>query len=114
MQRTALTGDDAGKWFNRKVAIKFQEQTRWNGNNHISRATGSQWEHEALYYTKSGRWVLNHWSQWQGSLESYTEIGLTEAVSWLVNNECLDDEGYVQLPDDVRAACDAEVARSEV
>ncbi|MBI3204511.1 MAG: hypothetical protein HYZ29_23450 [Myxococcales bacterium] len=27
----------------------WEEETRWNGNNHISMATGTQWDHQALY-----------------------------------------------------------------
>jgi len=37
-----------------------------------------------------GRWfeILNHWSQYQGSSESWEEISDVEAAKWLViNNE---------------------------
>jgi hypothetical protein len=114
MKRVAMTGDDSGKWFDRDAAVEFKEQTQWNGNNHISRATGSQWDHESLYYTRSGRWVLCHWSQWQGSLESYVEVSLADAVAWLIENECLRDDGYDALPTAVRAAVDAGVEAVEV
>jgi len=75
-------------WFDLESATMYKEDTWWNGNNHISCATGSQWEHEALWRTKSGRWILNHWSQYQGSSESWEEISDVEAAKWLViNNE---------------------------
>jgi len=73
-----------GQWFSTKTAVKFDEDTRWDGNNHISRATGSQWEHECLYRTSKGRWVLHTWSQWQGSSESYDLIDEAAAHAWLI------------------------------
>ena len=77
---------DGGGWFDIESATKYTEDTHWDGNNHISNATGSQWEHEALYCTRKGVYVLNHWSQWQGSSESWTRIDATEAATWLVQN----------------------------
>ena len=85
MERQALT-DNTGKWFDIKTAEVWEESMEWNGNNNISCATGSQWEHEKLYRTKSGIWVINHWSQHQGSLESWTELSDEEAAIWLVKN----------------------------
>lgn len=85
MHRIALT-DGSGAWFDSEAAEQFKETTHWNGNNHISNATGSQWEHECLYRTAGGRWVLNHWSQYQGSAETYEEITNADAASWLSRN----------------------------
>jgi hypothetical protein len=73
-----------GKWFNDSTATRYEENTRWNGNNHISCATGSQWDHEALYRTKSGTWVIHSWSQWQGSTPSYEVISDEDAYNWLI------------------------------
>jgi hypothetical protein len=83
MTRQAIYG---GGWFDIDKARKFDEDTRWNGNNHISKATGSQWNHEALYVTKRGIYILNHWSQWQGSGESWTRIDAADAADWLTAN----------------------------
>lgn len=85
MERIALT-DGTGRWFDKDKAKAYEEDTRWNGNNHISRATGSQWEHEILYRTASGIWILHSWSQWQGSSETYAEISDSEAASWFSRN----------------------------
>ena len=85
MKRVPLT-DGSGRWFDRDKAECVSEGTRWNGNNHISMATGSQWEHEYLYYTASGQWVKYSWSQWQGSGESYDLIDADEAAAWLTTN----------------------------
>jgi len=85
--RIHLTDDDGqptGRWFNPDAAQKWEEATRWDGSNHISLATGSQWNHEILYRTASGAWVLHWWSQWQGSAPSYRDISAKEAAAWLV------------------------------
>lgn len=84
--RRVLT-DGSGRWFYSNKAKKWDEDTYWNGNNHISRATGSQWDHEILYRTKGGIYVLHRWSQWQGSGESYEEISRADAATWLSQND---------------------------
>lgn len=77
---------DNGTWFDLDTAKEFAEDTWWNGSNHISCATNCQWEHERLYRTRNKRWVLNHWSQMQGSAETWVEINDKEAAEWLVKN----------------------------
>lgn len=79
MKRVALS-DGNGLWFDADKAEFFKEETYFNGSNHISKATGDQFEHEAIYITKSGKFILNHWSNWQGKGESYTEISKEEAA----------------------------------
>lgn len=86
MARIALT-DDSGKWFSTETAELWKEDTYHNGQNRISKATGSQWEHEGLYRSKGGRFILNKWSDYQGSVETYTEIDKEDAAIWFsVNN----------------------------
>lgn len=75
-----------GKWFSTRAATTWEEDTRWDGRNHISLATGSQWDHEQLYRTPKGTWVLHCWSQWQGSRPSYEVISEAEAHAWLIAN----------------------------
>ena len=89
MKRQALVD---GGWFDADASVEIKEGTRWDGNNHVSLATGSQWDHEVLHVTKKGRFVVNHWSQWQGSGETYVEITPAEAAQWLVANERDEDE----------------------
>lgn len=91
MSRIVLT-DGSGRWFDSKKAKFWKEGTRWNGNNRVSLTTGSQWDHEALYRTAGGVYVLNHWSQYQGSRETYEEISAEEAACWLSRNEYLDGD----------------------
>ena len=81
MRRQILT-DGSGRWFDLDTAERFDEATVWDGRNRISRATGSQWDHETLYHTKHGHW----WSQWQGTLDRLEEIDEAEAARWLIQN----------------------------
>lgn len=59
MNRIVLT-DGSGRWFDGEKAQQWEEETYWNGNNHISKTTGSQWEHETLYRTKGEIYILRH------------------------------------------------------
>jgi len=65
----------------------WPEATRWNGNNRISIATGSQWEHETLYRSAKGRYWIEHTSQWQGSTDYATLCPDREAALWLLAND---------------------------
>lgn len=79
-------GDPAG-WFDPGKAYTLEEHQWHDGNNFISEATGSQFEHEKLFLTASGQWILNQWSQWQGKPETFRLINQNEAVEWLVKNQ---------------------------
>lgn len=73
-----------GRWFETDSAKVFEEDRWFDGSNHISKATGSQWSHEELYRTRKGLWVLHSWSQWQGSQDSWEILEPTEAYRWLI------------------------------
>jgi hypothetical protein len=75
---------DNGGWFDPSKTRKWSEDDWWDGHNYISRATGTQWEHESLYRTRRGAWVLHSWCQWQGSGESYMRISEADAHAWLL------------------------------
>ena len=77
-----------------RATASWEEAKRFNGNNHISIATGSQWVHERLYRSRKGRYYIEHWSQWQGSLPSAEWVSKRQAASWLLAN------GH-ELPDDL-------------
>jgi hypothetical protein len=104
--------DGSGSWFESDSAILFKENTRWDGRNHISVPTGSQWEHEWLYFTKSGRWVLRRYSQWQGSSESYEFISQDNAAKWLLENDC--ENELHNLPEQVRLSVQEYISRIEI
>src|ERR1035437_4431725 len=78
-------------WFNPDTAERFDEGRDFDGSNMISVITKSQWEHEALYRTAGGRWVRNHYSQWEGSRETYVFVTDDAAKDWLIRSEVNDD-----------------------
>lgn len=75
---------DTGGVFCVRAAQTWAEKTYFDGQNHISLATRSQWEHERVYLTRKGAWVLCEWSDWQGTgPATYTEISRHTAKEWL-------------------------------
>jgi hypothetical protein len=100
MKRIALT-DGSGKWFDANKARKFEEETFWNGNNHISKATGSQTEHETMYVTASGLFVLNCWSQWQGSVDTFELVSKGTAANWFARQGFADEDMPEELVEQV-------------
>lgn len=90
-----------GKWFDRDKAVIIDEGTCWDGSNNISRATGSQWEHESLHYTRKGSWVLCWWSQWQGTKTTYSMLTDEQALAWIIDNQ-LSEDRLANLPEGVR------------
>lgn len=80
----------------------WDEGTYFDGKNHISKATGGQWNHQRLYRSRKGRYYVVHWSQWQGSRAGADWVDNLEAVRWLLTN------GH-SLPDEL-ASYEAEIA----
>ena len=78
---------DGGGWLNLATAKKFAENRNFDGHNMISVNTGSQWAHEVLYRSVGGVYVLQSWSQWQGSRDTWQRISVDEAVEWLLKND---------------------------
>jgi len=74
----------------------WDEAERFDGSNHISVATGSQWEHQRLHKSRKGRYYLERWSQWQGATASAEWISKRAAAAWLAANEHT-------IPDDLAA-----------
>lgn len=105
MTRAKITqnGEFTGNWFNPDAAILHKkEESDWNGRNWISRATSHQFYHEGLYYSKSKNFILNRWSDFQGSQDTYELITASEAAEWIIKNEFDDLEFLDQLPAKVK------------
>ena len=80
----------------------WEEATYHDGNNFISKATGTQWDHETLYCSRRGRYWVEHTSQWQGRMPRAEWISNHSAAQWLLAN------GH-ELPKDL-AALETEVS----
>ena len=102
MERIALT-NGTGNWFDADKAECYKEDSYHDGSNWISKATGSQWEHEAVYITKSGKFILHHWSNYQGVPDSYEIISKEDAAAWFAKQSFKDDEIPDVFKDEVSA-----------
>ncbi len=90
-------GDKTGILVDTAKALQtWEEATFWNGNNHISKATGDQFTHETLYKSAKGRYYIEHSSQWQGSSDYCTFCEPEAAAKWLLLNEH-------ELPEDLES-----------
>jgi hypothetical protein len=67
-----------------KATATYEEKTDWDGRNQISRATGSQFDHQTLYRSAKARYYVVHTSQWEGKLPSAEWISPEQAAAWLV------------------------------
>lgn len=65
----------------------WKEDHRWDGNNYVSLATGSQWDHETLYRSRRGRFYVESTSQWQGTSPRAEWVSPHDAAAWLTLNE---------------------------
>lgn len=84
-----------------KASSSWNEDTRWDGSNHISVATGGQWEHQRLYRSRKGRYYIEHWSDWQGSVGHCEWVSEHEAVRWLLANDEELPTDIAHLADDI-------------
>lgn len=123
-------------WFDPDRSERFDQDTRWDGNNHVGVITGSQFIDEYLYRTPGGRWVLNHDAhRYCNGPDTYRFLADTEARDWLLRSERNDEavEKYfgevaeesgpgrpeigkpinVRLGDELLARVDAEAARRD-
>jgi hypothetical protein len=77
--------------FDPLVGEYFAEGKYSDGANTVSTITRSQFEHEGIFRTPDGAWVLNCWSRLEGSRETFQFIGDDEAKDWLIRSEVNDD-----------------------
>ena len=82
----ALRKLDTGGIFEDSTTTDYDEATDFDGHNHISCATGTQWDHETLMVTQSGTPIIWRHSQRQGARCSFREIEPSEAAEWLAAN----------------------------
>ena len=88
--------DHSGRWFDLNKAEFYKEESYHNGSNLISKATGHQFIHEAIYLTAGGLFILNQWSDWQGSVETYEIISKEKAAEWF-GKQGFDDESIPEV-----------------
>lgn len=84
-----------------KAVASWKEATEFDGRNHISKATGSQWNHQTLYRSRKGRYYTLHSSQWQGSRDHVEWVSDEEAARWLLTNGHALPEDLAHLEDEI-------------
>jgi hypothetical protein len=84
MRRQELTGKNG--WIDLDTAQQFEELVWCDGRNCISTATGSPFDHESLWRSRAGNWILHAWSQFQEPADSWTKLAPSEAARWLIHN----------------------------
>jgi hypothetical protein len=100
VSRVAVTREDgtnAGRFDWAKAA-------RWSDLDVISNGgSGGAGAGEAVMLTAGGRWVMEHWTHWQGQSNRYEWITADEAHHWLLRNGANEAvvEYFSDLPDEV-------------
>ena len=73
---------------------QWDEDTRFDGINRVSAATGSKWSHEELFRSRRGRYYVCSSSDWQGSTDRAEWVSNEQAARWLLKNNH-------EIPDDL-------------
>jgi hypothetical protein len=63
----------------------WEESSYFDGNNHISNATGSQWEHQKLYESSKGNFYIV--SESYGAPSTAEFVDDKHAVEWMLQND---------------------------
>jgi hypothetical protein len=79
-------GPQLAGWFDANKARLFNEDKWWNGSNHVSVNTASEHDHQWLYRTAGGRWVLCQSSAWVDRQTICTFLDDRAALDWLLLN----------------------------
>ena len=75
-------------WFSADKATYFKEERHvFDGTNLAGVHLGDRNRGQGLYRTAQGRWVLEHWSDWQGETTRYEFVTDADAKDWLIVNE---------------------------
>jgi len=77
--------DDGSIIDTERASGNWCEDSFWNGSNHISRATGGQWDHQRLYRSRKGRYYIEHTNNWEGSRNHVEWASREEAARWLLS-----------------------------
>src|SRR5437016_2404935 len=86
MRKITLT-DNSGRWFDLEATRRFDESTAYAGDGvDVSRQTGNSWEHETLFLTTNGMFVLHCLNDRNPTLASFTEYPPDKAIPWLLAN----------------------------
>lgn len=83
---------NSGRWFDLDSAKRWDEARVYaDDGTPISLATQNSWEHETLFLTRAGRFIMHCLDEHNPSLASFVEYSLEKSVDWLLKNGYPDD-----------------------
>jgi hypothetical protein len=96
MQKISLS-DNSGRWFDAQHAKQWPEAiVLADDGTAISRATGKSWEHETLFLTQAGTFVMNLLDT-RTFHSQYVECSVELAAKWLIANGYTDELARLEL-----------------
>lgn len=102
MDKVSLT-DNSGRWFDKDSAKEWREAVILaDDGTPVSMATRNSWEHETLYLTKAGSFVMWFFNEHNHSLSQYVEWDEDKAAKWLLANGHNDDVVKLDLTNQER------------
>jgi hypothetical protein len=94
----ASLADNSGRWFDIDSAREWPESVMLaSDGTPVSRASGNSWEHETLYLTSHGSFVMHFFDEHNPSLSQFVECDPKKAVKWLLSNGYNDDVAKLDL-----------------
>jgi hypothetical protein len=79
--------DNSGRWFDMDSAKVYLEAVMLAPDGTpVSRAAGNSWEHETLYLTTHGTFVMHFADEHNPTLNQFVEWDVKKAVKWLLAN----------------------------
>lgn len=86
MDRTNIFADHDDRriigWFDWDVI-----QGRWSDRDYNGNGSGGAGRGEEVILTAGGKWVMNHWTNWQGESSTRVYITADDARDWLLRND---------------------------
>lgn len=96
--------DHSDEWTPPKLVGWYDSERaeRWSDANHNGHGAGGVGRGEAVVRTAQGRWVLQHWTAWQGESADHEYITADEAREWLIRNDEDDavERWFGELPEE--------------
>jgi hypothetical protein len=84
----------------------------WTDRDHNGNGSGGTGRGQAVYRTAGGKWVLEHWTAWQGETATHQYISDATARDWLLHNG--EDEAVKIIFGDIAEEEDRRPGRPEV
>ena len=117
MRKTFLT-DNSARWFDLDASKTFREAVVVHEGAVISRATGNSWEHETLYLTQGGSFIIcfsnDHTDLANLSEPQYEEWGEKKAIQWLIANGHFEKVSQMDSPQNPRGYYSKKIEQLEV